>query len=575
MNFILKKAFVTLTIFCVFEIAAYAQFLGKSKKGEITKEQKEQAEYVFADGMKEYILDNYSKALEGFEKSISIDKSNAAAYYMIGQIYVKQNNLYKAIEFAKKAIELNDTNKYYYLLLANIYERKQDFAEATKVYLALFKNLPNSTEHYYDLAPVYLQQGKYEDAIKCYDKIEKAFGISEDISLQKQQWYLKQGKLNEAVNEGKKLVEAFPDDVRYLLVLVELLITNEKYEEAEKLVSNLVKKEPNNPSANLALFQIYNAKGENLKANERLRAAFKNSELDADTKIGILISKIRQIQGDEAIKELCLELGAILVEVHPTEAKAYAINADILVISTKNAEALANYLKSNALDNSHNKIWQQILTLDLELNMIDSLVMHSDKALELFPNQSVFWLYNGLAHQFKKNYKKAIVSFEQGKKLAFNDKNSLIQFNTSLGDSYHGLKDYNKSDQCFDEVLNLDENNYVVLNNYSYYLSLRKEKLEQAKKMSERVIKEFPTNATYIDTYAWILYVMKDYAKAKDFFEQIVVNQSNGTIVEHYGDVLYQLGDKDKALQQWKLAKTLGESSDFIDKKIADKKLYE
>lgn len=570
-----KQVATTLIFLVVFTIISQAQFLNKKGKDNISKDQLQQAEYIFSEGMKEYTLDNYARALDAFEKSISIDKTNAAANYMIGQIYAKQNSLYKAIQYAQRAVELNDTNKYYYMLLANIYERKQDFHEATKVYLALMKKIPNSNEYYYDLAPVYLLQSKYVDAIKCYEKIEKFFGVSEDISKQKQQIFLKQGKLGDAVNEGKKLIEAFPDDFRYVIALVELLITNEKFEEAEKVVGDLVKKDPTNPFANLAMHDIYKSKGEMQKANQKLEIAFKSAELDIDTKIGILITKIRQMQGDEIIKEQCLSLAAILVQVHPLESKAYAMNADVLVISGKSLEALTNYLKSAGLDNSNTKIWQQIVILDSELNMADSLKMHSEKALELFPNQSIFWFYNGLAYQFKKDYKKATASFEQGKKLASSDKGLLVQFNTLLGDSYNGLKEFKKSDECFDEVLRTDVNNYVVLNNYSYYLSLRKDKLDQAKKMSERVIKEFPDNATYVDTYAWILYVMKDYDKAKEYFEKIAQSSNNGTIIEHYGDVLFQLGQKELALEQWKKAKLMGEASDFIEKKIADKKLYE
>ncbi len=557
------------------EFSADAQFLKKKAKDNISREQQQEAEYVFSDGMKEYELDNYAKALGSFEKSLLLDKTNAAANYMIAQIYMKQNNLFKATQYAQKAIELSDTNKYYYLLLAQILERKQDFTEATKVYLNLFKKIPNTTEHYYDLAAVYLFQGKYDDAIKCYEKIEKYYGVSEEVSRQKQQIYLKQGKLNEAIIEGRKLIETYPDDSRHLVALIELLVTNDKIDEAEKIVTDLLKKEPNNAFANLALHDIYKSKGDLKKANEKLEIAFRSPDLDVETKIGILIGKIRQMQGDETLKELCQSLAAILIQVHPLESKAFAINADVLVISGKSQEALTNYLHSVKLDNSHFKIWQQIVILDSELNLIDSLKNHSEKALELFPNQSVFWFYNGLAFQFQKNYKKATVSFEEGKKLAMKDNNMLVQFNTLLGDSYNGLKEYKKSDECFEEVLKSDVNNYVVLNNYSYYLSLRKDKLDQARKMSERVVKEFPENATYLDTYAWILYVMKEYGKAKDVFEKIVDASNNGTIVEHYGDVLYQLGQKDKALEQWKKAKTLGEASDFIDKKISDKKLYE
>jgi hypothetical protein len=49
----------------------------------------------------------------------------------------------------------------------------------------------------------------------------------------------------------------------------------------------------------------------------------------------------------------------------------------------------------------------------------------------------------------------------------------------------------------------------------------------------------------------------------------------NGTLLEHYGDVLYKLGEKEEAVQYWIDAKKAGDASGLIDKKIADKKLYE
>ena len=95
--------------------------------------------------------------------------------------------------------------------------------------------------------------------------------------------------------------------------------------------------------------------------------------------------------------------------------------------------------------------------------------------------------------------------------------------------------------------------------------------------MAEVLVQKYPDNSTYLDTYAWVLYVQKDYKKAKVFLEKAVaVNESkSGTIVEHYGDVLFQLGEKDKAVEQWKKAKIVGTTSTLIDKKIAEMKLIE
>lgn len=546
----------------------------KDKKNNSAITLKQEAEYQFTEGMKEFIIDNLPRALSAFEKSLQYDPANAAAHFMIAQTYERQGNFYKALLSAQKAIQLNDANKYYYLLLARIYDRKQDYYEEIKVYQQLLKKIPDAYEYYFELAAVYSYVGKWEDAIKCYDKYEKYAGITEEISRQKQQIYLKLGKINDAINEARKLAAAFPEDVRYMIVLAELLISHQKNDEAEKILQEVLKKDPLNPYVNISLYSILTSKGKTNEANQKLMDAFSNPLMDIDTKVGILITKIRQLPNED-IKKLCLNLGKILADVHPNEAKAHAMYADILAISNQNKDALNHYLQAVKLDPGHYKIWQQIVIINYELNSIDSLIKHSERALELYPNQSIFWFYNGIAYQLKKNYKKSAASFEQGKKLAANDKNLLVQFNSLLGDTYNGLKEYKKSDECFEEALRYDENNHVVLNNYSYYLSLRKEKLEQAKRMSEKVIKEFPDNPTYLDTYAWILYVMKDYAKAKDIFEKIADTSNNGTIVEHYGDVLYQLGQKDKALEQWKKARELGDASEWIDKKIAEKKLYE
>jgi predicted negative regulator of RcsB-dependent stress response len=49
----------------------------------------------------------------------------------------------------------------------------------------------------------------------------------------------------------------------------------------------------------------------------------------------------------------------------------------------------------------------------------------------------------------------------------------------------------------------------------------------------------------------------------------------SGTILEHYGDILSQLGDKTQALDYWKKAKDLGVDSSTIDRKIAEGKYVE
>ena len=166
--------------------------------------------------------------------------------------------------------------------------------------------------------------------------------------------------------------------------------------------------------------------------------------------------------------------------------------------------------------------------------------------------------------------------FEMGKKRSSSNIGLAVLFNGYLGDTYHTLEEYEKSDGAYEDALALDPNNYVVLNNYSYYLSLRLEKLELAKKMSTQLIRGNPDNPTYLDTYAWVNYALGNYEEAKRILEKIIDgDEQNAEFYNHYGDVLYQLGFQNEAVIQWKKARTLDDKLDNIDQKITERKVIQ
>jgi Tfp pilus assembly protein PilF len=144
-----------------------------------------------------------------------------------------------------------------------------------------------------------------------------------------------------------------------------------------------------------------------------------------------------------------------------------------------------------------------------------------------------------------------------------------------LGDAYNGTKEYAKSDKAYEEALAYNPNNLYVLNNYSYYLALRKENLERAEKMSAQTVKDQPNNSSFLDTYAWVLYMREKYREAKKIIERaLAVPGASSTLYEHCGDILFQLGDVEGAVVQWEKARSLTTQHDIIDKKIANRRLY-
>ena len=572
----------------------YGQKQGKKSKKQRQQEQttaalaakqedprdKEVSESFFIDGMKFMMLEDYPKALERFQKAYTINPVNAALNYKLAETIKMMGRPNDAVSFAQAAVNLDAGNPYYYLLLAQLYNDQQRYEEAIKTLTKLTKDIPNTEQYLFNLADMYLAQKRYDDALKTYDRIEKQYGFIEEIAYKKQQIYLRQNNLDKALKEGETLIASDPSEARYTLVQAEMLANNKKTDEAIALINKVLQQEPANAQARLMLSDLFRQKGNLGESEKNLKLAFSYPSLDVDTKVKILFEYLRQLPVPPSppkpeLESTALELADMTVKSHPQEAKAHAIAGDVRFLARKKPEALASYLNSIRLDNSHFKIWQQIVFLDDELQLTDSLLVHTEKALELFPNQAMLWLFNGHGHLIKKNPSKGVKSLEYGKKLAADDAGMQAQFNSKLGDGYQSLKEYPKSEAAYESVLVTDPNNAYVLNNYSYYLSLRGTNLNKAKSMSEKLIRQHPKEANYLDTHAWVLYKLKDYAGARKYLEEAIALKKDAELLDHYGDVLFQLGEKDLAVQQWEKAKGLGKASELIDKKIKDKKLYE
>jgi tetratricopeptide (TPR) repeat protein len=241
--------------------------------------------------------------------------------------------------------------------------------------------------------------------------------------------------------------------------------------------------------------------------------------------------------------------------------------------------AKENYLKALALDNSKLPIWSQLIFIESELQDIEGLLRDSKAAIELFPNQPLFYYFYAATNLQNKNFEEAVVYLTLGKDYVVANPPLLTQFYSSLGDAHNGLKSYEKSDAAYENALKIDPKNIYVLNNYAYYLSLRGENLARAEALSLRSNELEPNQANYQDTYAWILYKQGKFVQAKEWLEKALENggEKSTTILEHLGDAHASLNNMEKALEFWNQAKLLdnNQGSELLNKKIRDKKLYE
>ena len=530
----------------------------------------------FFEGLKAKSVQNFELAGDYFKRVIDTDPANDAALYELANLNLAQNRDSEAEQYARGAVIVNPANKWYWLLLAEVYKRTENAAQLNYVFDELIKIEPDEEDYYFDKANALLLQDKVNEAATVYRAIKEKFGASDDLTAQMQRVYLKQGKSGEMIAELEDQLKDNPDDIRSYLILSELYSADKNKDKALSLLQKAKKLDPSNPYIRLTLADMYGASGKQKEAFDELQAAFESPGLNIDQKVRIILSYFPQFDNSQA-REKAEELSAVLIKVHPADPKAHAVYGDVLFQGNKLKDARQAYKQALQLNNQVYLIWEQLIRLEVGLALYSDAIAGGEEALTLFPAQAPLYLYTGIAFSQQRNHEKAIDYLNRAAELETEDKGILALIYSGLGDSYNAVKNYSKSNESYEKALEIDGNNSYVLNNYAYYLALRGESLEKAAKMSLRSNELNPDNAAFQDTYAWVLFKQKKYAEARLWMEKALKNDNSksGVQAEHYGDILFFLGEKDLAVLQWQKAREYGVKSQLLERKINEKKYFE
>ncbi len=579
----MNKSTIIILILSIITSAAFAQKKNQAKEGAVivvgkvlSPKDSLQVRDLFYDGLHEKIVMNYPRAAVFFNQVLEIDPDNDAAMYELASISLADNKADEAERLIRDAVTVSPENEWYWTLLADIYKKTNKIPQLLTVLDELMKLVPHKEDNYYDKANALLRLKRMKEAAGAYDEIEKRFGSSEELTSARQRILMQEGKPEKVEAELEKQIQQNPDELRNYMYLSESYAKSGDREKAIAVLNKAKAMDPENALIRLALADHYRALNQFDNTFIELKVAFADRNLNIDEKVRIVLSFFPMFSDIKA-RAYADELASIMVKTHPDEAKAFAVYGDVLFQERKYAEAQDSYRKALALNDQIYQIWEQLLRIGVSRGDFKQVLTEGEQALAIFPNQAALYLYTGIALVQTKNYEKAVSYLKNASDLEAEDKDILTQVYSTLGDSYNALKKFKDSDQSYDKALELNPDNSYVLNNYAYYLSLRGENLEKAAKMSKRSLELDPNNASSEDTYAWILFRQKKYTDARIWIEKALKNSSanNATQVEHYGDILYLLGEKEQALEQWQKAKTLGQGSERLDKKINEKKYIE
>lgn len=529
---------------------------------------------LYFSGIQQKSAGQLAAAEKTFDKLVLLQPDNDAAHFELARIYLEREDYTEAEQAAKRAVGIDPDNEWYWSILLDIYKKTGNIKAMPSVFDGLIRVDPKKRSNYQEKAYVLYLDKQYQASLATYDTISRRFGETDEQYFTKSQIYLAQNDIKSAIGELETLVSRGPADAKGYILLAELYTKVNESKRAITLLDEASALYPDEPLILLSKSDTYLAMNRQKQAYDFLRQAFIRTDLDIDAKAGILYTAVANRNRPMAPESLT-RLADLLAETYPKEAKAHAVKGDVYMQLQQLESARQAYLEALDINQYIENIWQQLLQVELQMAKYNDVELHGKESLKLFPNHPLLLFFTGHGFLGNRKYSEARVYLEGALNVANEEHTPLLtQLYSNLGDLYNALDMHAESDVAYEEAIALDSTNAYALNNYAYYLAIRKEKLELAAEMSKKSNELMPNYPSYQDTYAWVFFQQGKYEEALKWIQKAIKNSDkvSDTLLEHHGDILAKLGDTNNAVAQWKKARAISESVgkdiDKLSKKI-------
>lgn len=554
----------------VFSCSLFARSPRANAKNKKTLPRAEQASLFYLEGIKSNVLEGDSaRAKAWFKKVLEIDSTHSPSLYELASL-TALDQPEEALQYSLKANAIDTTNTWYKMQLGRLLIATQRYDSALTLYDQLIRMNPNDPDNYRLKALLYDQLGQPEKALEVLETAENRFGIIELLASHKLQLLLNTQQFDRAMAEARMLVETFPYNEDNYVVLAELYAMMNMNNLAQENYDKALCINPNSMRALASLNDFYKRQNDNVRFLETASKLFRLKEFPLETKLKFYEELF---QNPSFVRNNFIQMGELvrtLAITYPEDLRTLDLYARYLIAGGSIEQALQLY-KSHVTDSIPQKqIFNDIIGMEAYLKRADSVDKYTTIALERFPEDAELRLQKAsvTAYMLEKP-QEAIPLFEEALKYAKTDSLRSVIYG-AIGDNYHTLGDDRKCFKAYDKGMKLDTTNVSIYNNYSYFLSLRNERLDKALEWAQKAVRLDPNNPTFLDTYAWVLYQLGRYEEARIPMRQAISldSDNNKELFVHYGDILYKLGDRYMASYYWKKALENGYDAQEIENRL-------
>lgn len=542
----------------------------------LTEEEERKYNYYYLEAIRQKEAQNYDVAYELLQHCLNIYPEAPSAQYEMAQFHLYLKQTAQAIAALEKAVHGEPNNYWYCQALVSLYSQQKEQEKATNLLSEMLERFPDKLDPFYNLLDIYTRQEKYEEVLSLMNRLEKRTGKNEQLSMDKFRIYLQMQDNKRAFKEIESLAKEYPREPRYRVLLGDAYLQNGKQEEAYNLYRQVLDEEPDNAMAMYSLASYYEEMGQQELYQQQIDSLVLNRKVDAAIKANVMRQLIMQNEQSRNDSLRLITLFDRIMEQEPDDPQLPMLYAQYLISKNMEQKAYQPLQMVLDLDPSNTAARMTLLGDAIRKEDNERVINLCEAGVESNPEMLEFHFYLAIGYLQAERTNDALgICLNAVTHITpQSDKKMVSEFYTIIGDSYHSQKRDIEAYQAYDQALQYNPDNIGALNNYAYYLSLERKNLDKAEEMSYKTVKAEPNNSTYLDTYAWILFEKGNYAEARIYIDDAIKNggDESSVVVEHCGDIHYMTGDTESALKYWKQAQQMGNTSETLKKKIANKK---
>ncbi len=553
--------------------SVFAQRLADEQLTDSTDEQR--CAYRFAEGVRLRLAGQYGEAFDCFAQCVALC-DDAESHYEMWRIAKTSNDSTDKLlaqQHLHQAIERAPDNVTYKEALAEWCFENKYYGSAAVIYEDLLKKHPNSERYLYALITLYANYPKRQ--LELLRRLERMNGVSEENSYAQLSILVAQERYREAERQIFKLIDRFPYETAYKTLLGDLYLDWGKEKKALACYEQILATDSLSGTTLVSLASYYGTHGDSIRANECMIKSLYDRSVSLKDRMFWMRPYLVALAQDNDTAQIDTLFG-LLTTLYPNDEQTWQLQVDYLLSRGDVAATEPLLRRILALNPQNEDAWMSLLQVcDCS---IDDLLALIDSALEQFP-KSPYWHYYRMNTLFALG--RSVDALDEiDKAIAIDmDNTAKAIFYLARADFMSQNAYYVPAIADYEMALSLDPINAMAQNNYAYLLAGTGRNLAKAEKLASAAVKSAPDNATYLDTYAWVLFMRGDYRLARFYQERAVaLAEASGQMVhaefyEHYGDILALLGETDAAVEQWRKALIMSIESPILLQKI-EKRQY-